>query len=56
MGLARVYGIIKIPFKPQLFEPSQVWHGAEERYSMIEKQLLAAYSSLQEEDPISQTS
>ena len=26
---------------------SQVWHGAEERQSMIEKQLLAAYSALQ---------
>ena len=26
---------------------SQVWHRAEERYSIIEKQLLAAYSALQ---------
>ena len=29
---------------------SQVWHGAEERYSMIEKQLLVAYSALVEWD------
>ena len=34
---------------------SQVWHGAEERYSMIEKQLLAAYSTLQAVEPITQT-
>ena len=34
---------------------SQVWHGAEERYSMIEKQLLAAYSALQVVEPITQT-
>ena len=34
---------------------SQVWHGAEERYSMIEKQLLAAYSVLQAVEPITQT-
>lgn len=26
---------------------SQVWHGAEERYNMIEKQLLVTYSPLQ---------
>ncbi|XP_052553514.1 uncharacterized protein LOC128087697 [Tympanuchus pallidicinctus] len=34
---------------------SQVWHGAEERYSMIEKQLLAAYSALQAVEPATQT-
>ena len=34
---------------------SQVWHRAEERYSMIEKQLLAAYSPLQVVEPITQT-
>uniref|UniRef100_A0A669QJJ3 ribonuclease H n=1 Tax=Phasianus colchicus TaxID=9054 RepID=A0A669QJJ3_PHACC len=34
---------------------SQVWHGEEERYSMIEKQLLAAYSALQAVEPITQT-
>ena len=34
---------------------SQVWHGAEERYSMIEKQLLAAYSALQVVELITQT-
>ena len=33
----------------------QVWQGAEERYSMIEKQLLAAYSALQAVEPITQT-
>ncbi|XP_065599365.1 uncharacterized protein LOC136052867 [Cyrtonyx montezumae] len=32
-----------------------VWHGAEERYSMIEKQLLAAYSTLQVVEPTTQT-
>ena len=34
---------------------SQVWHRAEERYSMIEKQLLAAYSALQAIEPITQS-
>ena len=34
---------------------TQVWHRAEERYSMIERQLLAAYSSLQAVELISQT-
>ena len=34
---------------------SQVCHGAEERYSMIEKQLLADYSALQVVEPITQT-
>ena len=33
----------------------QVWHGAKERYNMIEKQLLAAYSALQAVEPITQT-
>ena len=35
---------------------SQVWYGAEERYSMIKKQLLASYSTLQAVKPITQTS
>ena len=34
---------------------SQVWHGAEERCSMIEKQLLAAYTSRQVVETITQT-
>ena len=34
---------------------SRVWHGAEERYSRIEKQLLAADSALQAVEPITQT-
>jgi len=34
---------------------SQVWYGADERYCMIEKQLLAAYSALQAVEPITQT-
>ena len=34
---------------------SQVWHGAEERCSMIEKQLLASYSALQAVEPVTQT-
>ena len=34
---------------------SQVWHRAEERYNMIEKQILAAYSALQAVEPITQT-
>ena len=34
---------------------SQVLHGAEERYSTIEKQLLAAYSALQVVELITQT-
>ena len=34
---------------------SQIWHGAEERYSMVEKQLLATYSALQAVEPITQT-
>ena len=33
---------------------SQVWHGAEEKYSVIEKQLLAAYSALQVIESITQ--
>ena len=34
---------------------SQIWHGAEEKYSMIEKQLLSAYSALQAVEPITLT-
>lgn len=34
---------------------SQVWHGAERRHSIIEKQLLAAYSALQAVEPVTQT-
>ena len=34
---------------------SQVWHGVQERYSMIEKQLLSAYFALQVVVLITQT-
>lgn len=33
----------------------QIWHGAEERYSMVDKQLLATHSALQAVEPITQT-
>jgi len=34
---------------------SQIWHGTEARYSIIAKQLFAAYSPLQAVEPITQT-
>ena len=34
---------------------AQIWRGAEERYSRIERQLLAVYSALQAIEPITQT-
>ena len=34
---------------------AQIWHGAEERYSRIERQLLAVYSALQAIEPITET-
>jgi len=33
---------------------SQLWHGADKRCSMFEKQLLATYSALQAAKPITQ--
>lgn len=34
---------------------SQIWHGAEERDSTVERQLLAIYSALQAVEPVTQT-
>ena len=56
MALAGAYGNTGVLFGPPLGSGfwSQVWHRAEERYSMVEKQLLAAYSTLQVVETITQ--
>lgn len=49
------WGMCQGPFWTPDASWYQVWHGAEETYSMIEKQLLPTYSAFLAVEPVTQT-